>query len=165
MKKVGILLSLLGAMLFHSFSAVAGGFGDLVLRFPVTEEEMTGDEIDEAIKSQSIEQGINHVFFAPLYKQVEAVTGESYRHMTIHHLCDARLGAKIADLDESMVVMMPCRIAVVESKDKPGSFSLYTTNPAVVLSDPAISDEVKQLIYGFAPKLQVLTENVAAGEF
>lgn len=164
MKKMGILLSLLGAMLFHSFSAYAGGFGDLVLRFPIT-EEMTGEEIDEAIMSQSIEQGINHVFFAPLYKQVEAVTGEKYRHMTIHHLCDARLGAQIADLDESMVVMMPCRIAVVESKDEPGKFSLYTTNPAVVLADPAISDEVKELIHGFAPKLQVLTENVAAGEF
>ena len=98
-------------------SAMAGGFGDLVLAFPIT-EEMTGEEIDEAIMSQSIEQEINHVFFAPLYKQVEAITGESYRHMTIHHLCDARVGAEIADLDETMVVMMPCRIAVVENKDK-----------------------------------------------
>ncbi len=145
-------------------SAVAGGFGDLVLAFPVT-EEMSGEEIDEAVKSQSIEQGINHVFFAPLYKQVEALTGDDYRHMTIHHLCDARLGAKIADLDESMVVMMPCRVAVVESKDQPGKFTLYTTNPSVVLADPSVSEEVKQLIYSFAPKLKALTENVAAGEF
>ncbi len=143
----------------------ADGFGDLVLAFPVTEEEMTGEEIDEAIKSQAIEQGINHVFFAPLYKQVEALTGDDYRHMTIHHLCDARLGAKIADLDESMVVMMPCRVAVVESQTEPGKFTLYTTNPMVVLDDPSVSDDVKQLIYGFAPKLKALTENVAAGEF
>ena len=145
-------------------SAMAGGFGDLVLAFPIT-EEMTGEEIDEAIMSQSIEQEINHVFFAPLYKQVEAITGESYRHMTIHHLCDARLGAQIADLDESMVVMMPCRVAVVESKDQPGKFTLYTTNPMVMLEDPSVSEEIKQLILGFAPKLKALTENVAAGEF
>jgi hypothetical protein len=145
-------------------SVMASGFGDLVLAFPIT-EEMTGEEIDEAIMSQSIEQGINHVFFAPLYKQVEAITGESYRHMTIHHLCDARLGAQIADLDESMVVMMPCRVAVVESKDQPGKFTLYTTNPMVVLEDPGVSDEIKRLIFSFAPKLKALTENVAAGEF
>jgi hypothetical protein len=152
------------AMVVATQAAAAGGFGDLVLAFPVT-EEMGGEEIDEAIKSQSIEQGINHVFFAPLYRQVEAITGEKYRHMTIHHLCDARLGAKIADLDESMVVMMPCRVAVVESKEQPGKFTLYTTNPSVVLADPSVSEEVKQLIYGFAPKLKALTENVARGEF
>lgn len=152
------------AMAVVGQAAAVGGFGDLVLAFPVT-EEMSGEEIDEAIMSQSIEQGINHVFFAPLYKQVEAITGENYRHMTIHHLCDARLGAKIADLDESMVVMMPCRVAVVESKERPGTFTLYTTNPSVVLADPSVTDEVKQLIYGFAPKLKALTENVAAGEF
>lgn len=164
MKKAVVLLCLVGGMAVNALSAAAGGFGDLVIRFPVT-EEMSGDDIDEAIKSQAIEQGINHVFFAPLYKQVEALTGEPYRHMTIHHLCDARLGARIADLDESMVVMMPCRIAVVESREQPGKFHLYTTNPEVVLADPSVSDEVKELIYGFAPKLQELTENVADGEF
>ncbi len=152
------------ATLSVSTTAQAGGFNELVLAFPVI-EGLSGEEIDESIKNQSVEQGINHVFFAPLYKQVEAVTGEHYRHMTIHHLCDARLGAQIADLDESMVVMMPCRIAVVESKDQPGSFTLYTTNPAVVLSDPEVSDKIKKLIYGFAPKLEKLTKSVAAGEF
>ncbi|MBT3196197.1 MAG: DUF302 domain-containing protein [Gammaproteobacteria bacterium] len=164
MRKIGSFLLLIVTMMGGTQSAVSGGFGDLVLGFDVV-EGMSGEDIDEAIRSQSIEQGINHVFFAPLYKQVEALTGKPYRHMTIHHLCDARVGAEIADLDETMVVMMPCRIAVVENKDKLGTFRLYTTNPAVVLTDPNISKGVKDLILDFAPKLQALTENVAAGEF
>ncbi len=158
-----LVLSVVGFIGFNSL-AVASGFNDIVLAFPV-EEGISGDELDESIKSQSITQGINHVFFAPLYKQVEAITGNKYRHMTIHHLCDARLGAQIADLDESMVVMMPCRVAVVESKDQPGKYTLYTTNPAVVLQDPGVNEEIKQLIYSFAPKLETLIKNVAAGEF
>jgi hypothetical protein len=126
---------------------------------------MSGNDIDEAIRSKSIEVGINHVFFAPLYKQVEAITGEKYRHMTIHHLCDAALAKKLADLNDDLVVMMPCRIAVVESLENPGNFSIYSTSPGVILEDPSISKEQKKLILEFMPKMRELTEAVASGDF
>jgi hypothetical protein len=135
------------------------------LKFPVTDKEMSGNDIDEAIRSKSIEVGINHVFFAPLYKQVEAITGEKYRHMTIHHLCDAALAKKLADLNDDLVVMMPCRIAVVESLENPGNFSIYSTSPGVILEDPSISKEQKKLILEFMPKMRELTEAVASGDF
>jgi len=141
------------------------GFSSLVLKFPVTDKEMSGNDIDEAIRSKSIEVGINHVFFAPLYKQVEAITGEKYRHMTIHHLCDAALAKKLADLNDDLVVMMPCRIAVVESLENPGNFSIYSTSPGVILEDPSISKEQKKLILEFMPKMRELTEAVASGDF
>ncbi len=157
---------LLAAVALLQHGPVASeGFKDLVLKFPVTDTDSNGDDIDEAIRSKSIELGINHVFFAPLYKQVEAVTGKPYRHMTIHHLCDARLAKEIADLNDDLVVMMPCRIAVVESKKNPGSYAIYSTSPKVILEDPDISDEQKRLIRGFMPKLQQLTRSVARGEF
>lgn len=143
----------------------AQGFNSLVLKYPVTDPEMSGDDLDEAIRSKSVEIGINHVFFAPLYKQVEAITGEPYRHMTIHHLCDAQLAKQLADLNDDLVVMMPCRVAVVESLKSPGEFSIYTTSPAVIMNDPSISEEEKVLIRGFLPKMQALTEAVAQGDF
>ena len=165
---LGVLFSL-----FFSFSAVQAdhpheqesSFGRLVIKFPVVDKEMTGEDVDEAIKSKAIELGINHVFFAPLYKQVEAVTGKPYRHMTIHHLCDARLAQQLADLNDDLVVMMPCRIAVVESIDKPGELAIYSTSPRVILEDPFISDLQKKMILDFMPKMRELTEAVAEGDY
>lgn len=165
-KLVQILLAAVMALsLIGGVQAQGQGFSSMVLKLPVTDKEMTGDDIDEAIRSKSVEVGVNHVFFAPLYKQVEAVTGKPYRHMTIHHLCDAALAKKLADLNDDLVVMMPCRIAVVESKDQPGEFAIYSTSPAVILQDPTISQEQKDMILEFMPKMRVLTESVAAGDF
>jgi hypothetical protein len=158
-------VALFAMALSSAVQAGGQGFSSLVLKFPVTDKEMSGNDIDEAIRSKSIEVGINHVFFAPLYKQVEAITGEKYRHMTIHHLCDAALAKKLADLNDDLVVMMPCRIAVVESLENPGNFSIYSTSPGVILEDPSISKEQKKLILEFMPKMRELTEAVASGDF
>ncbi|MBT3309220.1 MAG: DUF302 domain-containing protein [Gammaproteobacteria bacterium] len=158
-------MALFAMALSSAVQAGGQGFSSLVLKFPVTDKEMSGNDIDEAIRSKSIEVGINHVFFAPLYKQVEAITGEKYRHMTIHHLCDAALAKKLADLNDDLVVMMPCRIAVVESLENPGNFSIYSTSPGVILEDPSISKEQKKLILEFMPKMRELTEAVASGDF
>jgi len=155
---------LLASLLLTS-AVQAEGFNSLVLKYPVTDPEMSGDDLDEAIRSKSVEIGINHVFFAPLYKQVEAITGKPYRHMTIHHLCDARLAKELADLNDDLVVMMPCRVAVVESLKTPGEFSIYTTSPAIIMEDPSISEAEKEMIRGFLPKMQALTEAVAQGDF
>ena len=158
-------MALFAMALSSAVQAGGQGFSSLVLKFPVTDKEMSGNDIDEAIRSKSIEVGINHVFFAPLYKQVEAITGEKYRHMTIHHLCDAALAKKLADLNDDLVVMMPCRIAVVESLENPGNFSISSTSPGVILEDPSISKEQKKLILEFMPKMRELTEAVASGDF
>ncbi len=148
-------------------SAHAGSmaFDDLVMKFPVTDKELSGDDIDDAIRSKAVELGLQHVFFAPLYKQVEAVTGKPYRHMTIHHLCDARLAQQLADMNDDLVVMMPCRIAVVESKDKSGQFSIYSTSPKILLEDPGISQQQKDIIVNFMPKMQEMIEAVSQGDF
>ena len=98
-------------------------------------------------------------------KQVEAITGEKYRHMTIHHLCDARLAQQLADLNDDLVVMMPCRIAVVESKEQPGSFAIYSTSPQVIMEDATISPKQKEMMMLFMPKMRELTESVASGDF
>ncbi len=162
----GVLTLLLLVSSVTNAAAIGeGGFSSMVLKYPVADKSMSGDDIDEAIRSKSVGVGINHVFFAPLYKQIRAVTGKHYRHMTIHHLCDARLAAELADLNDDLVVMMPCRIAVVESADQPGEFSIYATSPEVILNDPQVSEAQKALIRDFMPKMQALTEAVAAGEF
>lgn len=164
MRRVIGKMVLLASLLLTS-AVQAEGFNSLVLKYPVTDPEMSGDDLDEAIRSKSVEIGINHVFFAPLYKQVEAITGKPYRHMTIHHLCDARLAKELADLNDDLVVMMPCRVAVVESLKTPGEFSIYTTSPAIIMEDPSISEAEKEMIRGFLPKMQALTEAVAQGDF
>lgn len=63
-----------GAAMLLGQSAVAGGFGDLLLSLPVT-EEMTGEEVDEAIMSQSIEQGISRVNLPSIPPTLQGIGG------------------------------------------------------------------------------------------
>jgi len=49
--------------------------------------------------------------------KLKNVTGEPYRHLSIHNICDAATAGKIADIDDRYSVILPCRIAVVEGKD------------------------------------------------
>ena len=63
MRRVIGKMVLLASLLLTS-AVQAEGFNSLVLKYPVTDPEMSGDDLDEAIRSKSVEIGINHVFFA-----------------------------------------------------------------------------------------------------
>jgi uncharacterized protein (DUF302 family) len=135
---------------------------DMLVKIPV-EEGISGEEVDESIRSLSVSEGIFYVFYAPLYKQVEAVTGEPYRHLSIHNICDAKIGAEMADYNDALVIMMPCRISVVEDKD--GKLWLYTTNPDLIVNDPNLPPDIKAKAKKVADKLISIMEKAAAGEF
>ena len=94
------------------------------------EEGLTGEEIDESIKAMAASEEILHVASFPLSEQIKNVTGKPYRHLTIHNICDAVTAAKIADVDDRFAVILPCRIAVVEGKDK--KIRMISMNPDVM---------------------------------
>lgn len=104
-------------------------FMDMV-QVTVVDEGITGDEVDESIKSMATNENILHVAMFPLSKQIENVTGKPYRHLSIHNICDAVTAAKIADIDDRYAVILPCRIAVVEGKD--GKLRMISMNPDVM---------------------------------
>ena len=95
----------------------------MVLAVPV-KEGLSADDVKESMKSLANTRNFLFVGESPFYKQVEAVTGQPYRHISFLSFCDARVGKMMADHNNVYTAFMPCRIALVQ--DKQGKFWLYT---------------------------------------
>jgi uncharacterized protein (DUF302 family) len=127
------------------------------------EDGISGEDVDESIKSLAATEGIFYVFYAPLYKQIEAVTGTPYRHLSLHMICDAATAAKMVDFNPLLATMMPCRIAVVQ--DKEGKLWLYTTNPDMFTMDPNMPEDLRPVALDVANKIKAIMNGAAAGDF
>ena len=149
------------ALLLLSTGASAFEFKDLYIVTDV-EEGITATEVDESIKQLSISEGILHVAMFPLSKQVEKVTGAPYRHLSIHNICDAKTAAILADVSDAFVIVMPCRIAVVEGKD--GVLRMWSMNPAMITS-MNMPEREKMLAMGIADKISAIISGAAEGSF
>lgn len=157
MKKVIGTLAALGLSLATFQSHAGFDFNDL---FVATEVEagISGSEVDESIKQLAINEGILHVAMFPLSKQVEKVSGTEYRHLSIHNICDAQTAAQLADVSDAFVIVMPCRIAVVEGLD--GKVRMWSMNPDMITmmklppneqqKAQAIADKINNIITGAA---------------
>ena len=93
---------------------------------PVEDESLTPEDIKDSLKSLASARDFLFVGDAPFYKQVKAVTGEDYRHVSFMSFCDVRVGKMMADYRDAYTGFMPCRISIVE--DKSGKLWLYSMN-------------------------------------
>lgn len=160
MKKI---IQILVAFSFTLGSTVTSAFEfqDMYIVTEV-EEGITAEEVDESIKQLSISEGILHVAMFPLSKQVAAVTGKPYRHLSIHNICDAKTAAILADVSDAFVIVMPCRIAVVEGQD--GKIRLWGMNPEMITAMD-MPPEAKELAEAVAEKINNITAGAAEGAF
>ncbi len=126
------------------------------------DEGITGPEVDESIKSMATNENILHVAMFPLSKQIESVTGKPYRHLSIHNICDATTAAKIADIDDRYAVILPCRIAVVEGKDK--KIRMISMNPEVMQA-MSLPDDALGPAMDVAKKMDAIITGAKEGSF
>ena len=133
-----------------------------MVQMTVVDEGITGKEVDESIKSMATNESILHVAMFPLSEQIENVTGKAYRHLSIHNICDAKTAAHIADVDDRFTVILPCKIAVVEGKDK--VIRMFSMNPDVmaVLNLPP---GVKEMAEEVAAKMDAIIAGAKEGSF
>ena len=114
-----------------------------------------GVSIDDAIESMKIaanDHNIKNVGVLPLYKEVESMRGEPYRHAEIFMFCNAVTAAQMMDYNDAYSAYLPCRIALVE--DKSGQAYLYSLNMDLMIYGgkplpPALKEEamkVKEII-------------------
>jgi uncharacterized protein (DUF302 family) len=118
------------------------------------------EDVVNSLKSIAASHSFLFVGESPLYKQIEAVTGEPYRYVNFLSFCDARVGAQMLDYRNEYSGFMPCRIAIVQ--DKNGKLWLYSMNldlmihggrtlpPELMASAVKVRDTIKAIMDGAA---------------
>lgn len=128
------------------------------------EEGLTPDEVKDSLKSLASSKNFLFVGEAPFYKQVEAITGKPYRHITFMSFCDAAVGKMMADYRDSYTGFMPCRIAVVE--DTQGKIWLHSMNLDLMIhGGKELPPELKKEALRVRDVIHGMMIGAAAGEF
>ena len=90
------------------------------------DEGMTAADVEETMKLVANEHNFKNVGEMPLYKEVEAMSGQPYRYVKIFMFCNALTASRMLDYNDAFSSYLPCRITLIE--DLEGKLWLYTLN-------------------------------------
>ena len=80
-------------------------------------EDVTWDDAVESMKLRANEVNFKFVGSSPMWKEIEALTGEPTPKIEIFRFCDALVARKILDYMPEFVIFLPCKIALIEDDD------------------------------------------------
>ena len=126
--------------------------------------DISVDDVKESLKSLASERNFLYVGDSPFYKQVQAVTGQPYRHISFMSFCDVRVGKMMADYQDAYTGFMPCRISVVE--DKQGKIWLYSMNLDMMIhGGKRLPAELRKEAIRVRNVIREMMEGAARGDF
>ena len=96
-----------------------------VWKIPVA-ADLSAEDVEQTMRFVANELNIKNVGELPLSAQVEAMTGEKQRFLTIYMFCDPLTAAKMVDFSDAFSAYLPCRVSLIE--DKSGKLWLYSLN-------------------------------------
>ena len=128
------------------------------------QEGLSPEEVVESLKSLATSKNFLFVGESPLYKQVQAITGETYRYVNFLSFCDARVGMHMLEYKDQYSGFMPCRIALVEGAD--GRLGLYSMNLDLMIhGGKELPPELKAGAIRVRDTIKYIMEGAARGEF
>ena len=134
-----------------------------VWKMPVV-DGLSADEVEETMKFVANEINIANVGELPLYKDVEAKTGEPYRFVKIYMFCNSLTAKKMLDYSDAFSAYLPCRITLLE--DPEGKLWLYTLNMDLMIygGRPLPADMKEEAIKVKEAMLEIMRRG-AEGDF
>ena len=125
---------------------------------------LSATDVEDVLRNVANEHNIKNVGELPLYKQVEAMTGQKFRHLKIYMFCNALTAARMVDYSDAYSAYLPCRVSLVE--DKQGQLWLYTLNMDLMIHGgtplpPALKEEALKVKF----IIKDILKRGAAGEF
>jgi uncharacterized protein (DUF302 family) len=128
------------------------------------QEGLEPEEVIESLKSLASARNMLFVGESPFYKQVEAMTGETYRYINFLSFCSAQVGKQMLDYQDPYSGFMPCRIALVE--DKQGRLWLYSMNLDLMIhGGKELPPELKEGALTVRKYIREMMDLAAKGEF
>jgi hypothetical protein len=118
-----------------------------IWKMPV-DPDLSAEDVEQTMQLVANEHNIKNVGELPLYKEVEAISGEPYRFIKIYMFCNALTAARMLDYSDAFSAYLPCRITLVE--DTSGRLWLYTLNMDIMVHGgrelpPALKEEALQV--------------------
>lgn len=121
--------------------AVVYVVGQAILEMPIAE----GVSLEDAVESMKLRANtLNFKLVAelPLSKQVEAMTGQPQRRMTIYQFCDALTAKQLLELNPAFAAFLPCRVALLE--DEEGKGRIIMLNMDAMIKAAKLPPEIKR---------------------
>lgn len=100
----------------------------------------------------------------PLSKQVEAITNQPQRTVTIYQFCDAVLAKDLIDMNLDFAVYMPCRIALIEDAKGQGWLVMMDVNVDAVAKEKRLPQVLKDRVNAVRNSLIDIMRAGAKGE-
>jgi hypothetical protein len=127
-------------------------------------EDLTPEDVEQSLKTIANELNIANVGELPLYKDVEAKTGEPYRFAKIYMFCNSLTAAMMMDYSEAFSAYLPCRITLIE--DKEGGLWLYALNmDLMIYGGEPLPKELKEEAIRVKEIILEIMERAAEGDF
>ena len=134
-----------------------------VWKIPV-QDGLTAQDVEETMRMVANEHNIKNVGELPLYKEVEAMSGNTFRFVTVYMFCNAMTAARMLDYSDAFSAYLPCRITLVE--DKSGKLWLYTLNMDLMIhGGKTLPPEMKQEATQVKEIILDIMKRGATGEF
>jgi len=134
-----------------------------IWKVPV-EEGLTADDVEETMKFVANEHNFKNVGEMPLYKEVEAMSGQPYRYVKIFMFCNALTASRMLDYNDAFSSYLPCRITLIE--DKEGKLWLYTLNmDGMIYGGKPLPAELKEEAENVKEIILDIMNRGATGEF
>ena len=134
-----------------------------IWKIPV-DEGMTAEDVEQTMKFVANEHNFKNVGEMPLYREVEAMSGEPYRYVKIFMFCNALTAARMLDYNDAFSSYLPCRITLIE--DKEGKLWLYTLNmDGMIYGGKPLPAELKEEAENVKEIILDIMNRGATGEF
>jgi uncharacterized protein (DUF302 family) len=127
-------------------------------------EGISADEVEEVMKFVANERNIKNVGELPLYKEIEAQTGQPYRYLKIFMFCNPLTAGIMSDYSDAFSAYLPCRISLIE--DKQGRLWLYSLNMDMMIhGGKPLPAELKEEAVQVKEVMLDIMNRAAAGDF
>jgi uncharacterized protein (DUF302 family) len=121
-------------------------------------------EAADSIRLRANALNLKLVAELPLSKQVEAMTGQTQKTITIFQFCDAVTAKKLIDLNLDFSVYMPCRIALIEDEKGQGWLVMMDVNTDSIAREKRLNKELKKKVEEVRAALIDVMKAGAAGD-
>ncbi len=124
---------------------------------------VTGDDIEQILRSVATERNMKEVGILPLSKELEARTGKKQKLLTVYSFCTPSTAREMVDFSPHMAAYLPCRLTVVE---KEGGLWLYTLNmDMMVKMGRKLPSPLKENAWAVRSTIYEMMERASKGEF